>query len=124
VAPINETDTVKVHFSKKDNSFVTVLGGGINIGSAGSRGVRADFRVYIGSNSMNTFVDATPTFVTAPNATSLTLASDTTPSLQLSNNQILGRQNLSAPAQTDFQTFEGTGREIRTTFTVGYYFRF
>jgi hypothetical protein len=34
------------------------------------------------------------------------------------------RANLSGPAITDLKTFTGSGREIQTNLTVGYFVRF
>ena len=70
---------------------------------------------------LDTLVDAHPTWVQATPAFSISSA--TTPVLVFSNSSTT-RPNLTGPAIVDLETFTGSGKDIQTHFTVGYFVRF
>jgi hypothetical protein len=119
--PFNETDVVKVHFTAKDRVPVGLFGGGVKYALSARQGLRADVRVHLSANSIDTLVDARPNVVLATPAVSL--FSGTTPPLVLSNMPLV-RSVLTGAPITDLKTFSGSGRDIQTNFTVGYFVRF
>ena len=120
-APFNQSDSVQVHFSGKDTAPVGVFGGGVKYALSPRQGLRADVRVHISPNSIDTLVDTLPNSVLA--TPPFSIASGTTPSLVFSNTAAV-RSNLTGPAITDLKTFAGSGLDIQTSLTVGYYLRF
>lgn len=120
-SPFNASDVVEVHFAAKDKAPVGLFGGGVKYALSARQGLRADVRVHISANSLDTLVNARPSSVTGTPAFSIN--STTTPSLVFSNTAAT-RANLSGPAITDLKTFTGSGREIQTNLTVGYFVRF
>ena len=119
--PFNATDVVEVHFAEKGSRPVGLFGGGVKYALSARQGLRADLRVHVSANSLDTLVNARPSSVTGTPAFSISSA--TTPALVFSNTSAT-RANLSGPAITDLKTFTGSGREIQTNFTVGYFVRF
>lgn len=119
--PFSATDVVEVHFAEKDNTPVGLFGGGVKYALSARHGLRADVRVHVSRNSLDTLVNARPSSVTGTPAFSI--SSSTTPALVFSNTTIT-RANLSGPAITDLKTFTGSGRDIQTNLTVGYFLRF
>lgn len=119
--PFSATDVVEVHFAEKDNRPVGLFGGGVKYALSARHGVRADVRVHVSKNSLDTLVNARPSSVTGTPAFSISSA--TTPALVFSN-MTATRANLSGPAITDLKTFTGRGREVQTNVTVGYFMRF
>ena len=65
-ALIDERDLVVVRAVVKDKSLVSVVGGGVRLHVSPRQGVRADFRVHLTANPIDTAVDATPSLVTQP----------------------------------------------------------
>ena len=120
-ATINESDSVRVHFAGKETAPVGVFGGGVKYALSPRQGLRADVRVHISPNSIDTLVDTLPNSVLGTPA--FFISSATTPSLVFSNTSAV-RSNLTGPAITDLKTFTGSGSEIQTSLTVGYYLRF
>jgi hypothetical protein len=121
VAPFNESDAVKVHFTAKDTAPVGVFGGGVKYALSPRQGVRVDLRVNVSPNSLDTLVDATPGAV--PGSPAFAIPSATAPSLVLSNTSAM-RSSLTGPPITDLKTFTASGRELQTSLTVGYFRRF
>lgn len=117
----NASDVVEVRFAAKDRAAVGLFGGGVKFALSARQGLRADVRVYVSTNSLDTFVDARPSSVAGSPA--FFISSATTPSLVFSNTPAT-RANLTGPAITDLKTFTGSGREIQTNLTVGYFVRF
>jgi hypothetical protein len=120
-APFSESDVVKVHYASKDAVPVGVLGGGVKYTLSQRQGLRLDVRVQLSPNSLDTLVDARPTSVTG--TPTFVIPSATTPSLVFSNTAAT-RSNLSGPAITNLKTFTGSGLDVQTHLTVGYFLRF
>ena len=72
-------------------------------------------------NSVDTLVDAHPSSVSG--TPPFSIASFISPSLVFSNTSAT-RSNLTGPPITDLKTFTGSGRDIQTNLTVGYFVRF
>jgi hypothetical protein len=120
-APFNVTDEVTVRFGAKDRAFVGLFGGGLKYDLTPRQGLRADVRVHVSADSIDTLVDARPNEVLGT-PTSV-ISSGTTPSLVFSNTSAT-RGNLTGPAITGLKTFTGSGRDIQTHLTIGYFVRF
>ena len=120
-APFDASDVVEVHFAEKDTSPVGLFGGGVKFALSARQGLRADVRAHVGSNSLDTLVDAHPVAVTGTPA--FFISSATTPALVFSNTPAT-RANLTGPAIENLKTFAGSGREIQVNLTVGYFLRF
>jgi hypothetical protein len=120
-APFEQSDIVTVRYRQKDTSGVVLFGGGVKFALTARQGLRADVRVHVSANSLDTLVDAHPAWVQATPA--FTISSGTTPALVFSNTSTT-RPNLTGPAIVDLETFTGSGRDIQTHFTVGYFVRF
>lgn len=121
LSPLNESDVVKVHYTAKDNVPVGLFGGGVKYALSPRQGVRADVRVSFSSNSLDTLVDAHPGGV--PGTPAFVINSGTTPTLVFSNTSAV-RGNLTGPAIVDLKTFTGSGLDVQTHLTVGYFVRF
>jgi hypothetical protein len=121
VSPFEQSDLVMVHYRQQDTSAVALLGGGAKYDLSARQGLRADVRVHISGNSLDTLVDAHPAWVQA--TPTFSIFSATTPSLVFSNTSTM-RPNLTGPAIVDLKTFAGSGRDIQTHVTVGYFVRF
>lgn len=121
VAPFSESDVVKVHYASKDAAPVGVLGGGVKYTLSQRQGLRLDVRVQLSPNSLDTLVDAQPTSVTG--TPTFVITSATTTPLVFSNTAAT-RSNLSGPAITNLKTFTGSGVDVHTNLTVGYFLRF
>jgi len=119
--PFHETDVVVVRFAEKDTTPVGVFGGGVKYALSPRQGLRADVRVHVGPNTVDTRVDTLPNRVLG--GTPFVRTSATTPSLVLSTAPSV-RSNLTGPAIVDLKTFTGSGVDIRTSLTVGYFVRF
>lgn len=124
--PMNETDRVRFRVSLPDNVFVGVVGAGAKYVASPRWGMRVDGRVYLGSDKMETMVDATPTVSTTAPVAPAPLASNSTPGIQFSNNPPgTGPQsNLTGDAVSDFKAFEGNGLKSHFTLTAGLFWRF
>ncbi len=120
-APFNESDVVKVHFAEQDTVPVGLFGGGVKYALSSRQGLRIDVRVHLSPSSLDTLVDAHPSAVSG--TPGFSISSATTPSLVFSNTSA-PRSNLTGPAITDLKTFAGSGRDMRTSLTVGYFLRF
>lgn len=120
----DETDTVTVRAVTRDHAFVTVLGGGARIQVSSRHGLRADLRVHLTENPVDTTVDATPSRGPGGilNATALI---GTNPSLQFASGPTTSiRSSLSGPLVAGLETFTGTGTQAQLGFSIGYFFRF
>jgi hypothetical protein len=120
-ARFNQTDTVTVRFTRSDRALAGVMGGGLTFDLSARHGLRVDLRWHITSNTVDTEVNASPLTINGTPVASL--GSATTPSVTFTNNAGL-RSSLSGPPITAFRTREGTGLQIETTLTIGYFWRF
>jgi hypothetical protein len=118
--PINESDTVTIHFADRKTSGVAVFGGGFTYGSP-RRGLRTDVRALAGSSGVTTSVDASPNVQRVVPAS--VLPSLTSPSIQVSTTTGVPT-SLSGSAISRLETFAGSGLDLRVQLTVGYFFRF
>ena len=120
----DETDTVTVRAVTRDHAFVTVLGGGARIHVSSRHGLRADLRVHLTGNPVDTTVDATPS--RAPGGTlNATALIGTNPSLQFASGPTTSiRSSLSGPPVGGLETFTGSGTQAQLSFSIGYFFRF
>jgi hypothetical protein len=121
IAPFDDTDTVDVRWVNSGSDVVTLLGLGVKRDVSTRWGLRTDVRWFLGSNGTEVRIDATPNhrILTLPFA----IPSNTTPSMQFSNNTTTMATFSGAPI-TDFRTFTGTGRVVQTQVTFGWYMRF
>ena len=120
VVSFNEADTVTVRFVRPDRSLVGLVGGGFTYDLSRRHGVRVDLRRHVRPNAVDTEISANPAVPTR-NPSAL-MESATTPSVQFSNTG--SDATLSGPAITAFRTREGSGMQIDTALTVGYFWRF
>jgi hypothetical protein len=118
--PINESDTVTIHFADRKTSGVAIFGGGFTYGSP-RRGLRTDVRGLAGSSGVTTSVDASPSQQRVSPAS--VLPSLTSPSIQFSTTTGVPT-SLSGSAISRLETFGGGGLDFRVELTVGYFFRF
>jgi hypothetical protein len=120
VAQFSERDVVRLHYEADSSVPVFMAGFGMKYFLSASRGVRVDLRVQSSSQAIDTVVDATPSSVPGE---AFAFSSPTTPTLVLSNTPAI-RGNLSGPVITNLKTFTSSGRDIQTSITAGYFFRF
>jgi len=121
INPINESDAVTIHFTDKDLVPVGSAGLGVSIDLARRHGIRVEARVRVSENTTRITVDSAPS-VTAV-APFIFFSSQTDPSLQFSTTAGV-RTSLSGEPVTGLETFSPGGLDMRTVFTVGYFFRF
>ena len=119
--PINETDAVTIHFADRKTSLTGLFGGGITYDFSPRRGIRADVRVLMSQSGVTTAVDASPLVQRVVPASAL--PSLTTPSIQFSTTTGVPT-TLSGAAVTRLETFSGSGFDLRTQVTAGFFFRF
>ena len=126
VYPVNESDRVTLRVSLPDNDFVGVVGAGAKYLASPRWGMRVDGRVYLGSDKMETVVDASPSVSTTGPTNPVPLSSASTPAIQFSNNPPgTGPQsNLTGEPITGFSAYEGSGRRNQFTLTAGLFWRF
>jgi hypothetical protein len=121
--PFNESDTVTLRWVRPDRALVGLAGGGFTYDLSLRHGVRVDLRVHVRRNAIDTELSAKPAAATGTPA--LALASQVVPSVQFSNTGLAAtRSTLSGPAITSFRTREGSGAQIETALTAGYFWRF
>jgi hypothetical protein len=119
--PINENDTVTVHYGDGGHTAVALFGGGITHNLSPRSGIRADVRAYVGKNGARVTVDTSP--VSIPAAPTGFLAIGTSPPIQWSTAGIL-QSNLGGLPIASFQSFAGSGVRLQVSATVGYVLRF
>lgn len=120
----DESDTVTVHAVIKDRAFVSVLGGGARIYVSSRHGVRADLRVHLTDNLVDTTVDARPSRGPGGSTGALFILS-TNPTLQFASGPTGNLQSsLSGPAVDGLKTFTASGTQKQVNFSIGYFFRF
>jgi hypothetical protein len=126
--PITERDSVTVRVVPKDRVFLGVFGGGIeyDIPQGGGRhGIRADVRVHMSPNRLDTVVSATPSVTLQSPAFAVSTGGLTSVQFSNTNDPRFGRQSsLSGPAVTDLRTFTGSGMQTQVLVGVGYVLRF
>jgi hypothetical protein len=121
--PFNEGDTVTVRWVRPDHALAGLMGGGFTYDLSRRNGFRVDLRLHVRPNAVDTEVSARPSVTTGTPA--IAFSSQTTPSVQYSNTgSAETRSTLSGPAITAFRTREGSGVQIDTALTVGYFWRF
>jgi hypothetical protein len=122
----DETDTVSLAYDSDDRMVVGVFGGGVRWFLNDRSGIRGDVRVHVGSRTVRTLLDATPTVRTASPDLLLAIWTNTNPSIQFSNNPGLTNlsSSLTGPALNDFQLHEVEGTVTQLLFSAGYFFRF
>ena len=116
----NDTDTVTVRFTRPDRALIGVVGGGVTYDLARRHGVRIDLRLLITPNAVDTEVSASPSWRTGTPAGSTSSA--TIPSVAFNNTG--SGHTFSGPAITAFRTRQGSGWQIDTALTAGYFWRF
>jgi hypothetical protein len=116
----NEADTVTVRLVRPDHALIGVMGGGFTYDLSRRHGFRVDLRLHVRPNTVDTQISASPAVTTRTPAA--LMESATTPSVQFSNTG--SNATLSGPAITAFRTREGSGAQIDTALTVGYFWRF
>jgi hypothetical protein len=121
---LDETDTVTVHAVPRDHAIVAVFGGGARLHVSPRHGVRADLRLHLTENLIDTAVDARP--VRRPGGTSSAIfVVATNPALQFASGPApMLQSSLSAPAINGLHTFTASGTQLQLNFSVGYFFRF
>jgi len=116
----NDADTVTVRFTRPDRALIGVVGGGVTYDLARRHGIRIDLRLLIRANTVDTEVSATPSWRTGTPAGSISSA--TIPSVAFNNTG--SGHTFSGPPITAFRTRQGSGWQIDTALTVGYFWRF
>ena len=109
-----------MRFVRPDRALVGVVGGGFTYDLARRHGFRVDLRLHVRPNAVDTQISASPAVTTRTPAAMMESA--TTPSVQFSNTG--SNATLSGSAITAFKTREGSGVQIDTALTVGYFWRF
>jgi hypothetical protein len=103
--PIDETDTVRVDFTRP-KSVVAVLGGGLRHDFSRAWTLRFDARVLVGPDTTRIHLDAAPSV--ARGAPAGFIESFTNPAIQFSNDPATGRvSSLSGPALQGVEVFNG-----------------
>jgi len=119
--PIDETDTVRVAFTRPA-SAVFVLGGGLRHDFSHPWSLRVDARLLVGPDTTRITLDATPSVVRGTPAGFI--ESFTNPAIQFSNDPATGRvSSLSGPALSGVEVFRG-GVLARTIVSVAVARRF
>ena len=122
VVSFTEADTVTVRFIRPERAIVGVGGGGFTFDFAAGHGLRVDLRLHLRPNAVDAEVSAAPSVATGPAGAVMTFGSGTTPTVVFSNTGSGG--TLSGPAITGFRTRDGSGMQIDTALTIGYFWRF
>jgi hypothetical protein len=121
-ALVNETDRVNIRFAG-GTGLVVLAGAGLSVHLTRGSGVRADARLHLVQNHVNTYVDTTPAVAASQPADAIW--SDLSPGIQFSTNPSTGvESSLSAPALDAFRSLKGSGFQNRLTFAIGYFVRF
>jgi len=118
--PFNESDSVMIRFIDRQHALVGLVGGGMTYDLGARHGIRADARVQITGNKIETSVDAVTTRSTGTPA--LFLPSETDPSIQFSNVNAISSSL--GGRLTELTTFTGDGLDTRLLVSVGYFVRF
>lgn len=119
----NETDTVTLRYAVDRRAFVGLVGGGIKYVVTPKWGLRVDARAFLGRNGVTNLVDARPVVATLTPPTVLALPVN--PTLQFSNNAATGAQSsLSGLALNGFESFVGSGIQVRVHVVAGVFWRF
>lgn len=119
--PINETDSVTVRFSDKDLVPIAIAGAGVSIDLGRRHGFRVEARARANQNETRISVDAAPSMIAV--APLIYFSTATSPSLQFSTTAGIPT-SLGGEPISGLETFKGSGIDIRTVITVGYYVRF
>jgi hypothetical protein len=119
--PIDETDSVRVEFTRP-KSFVAVLGGGLRHDFSRPWSFRVDARMLVGPDTTRVRLDATP--AVARGTPAGFIESFTNPAIQFSNDPATGRvSSLSGPALQGVEVFKG-GVLARTIVSIAIARRF
>jgi hypothetical protein len=119
----SEADSVSVEYSTPRHAIVAAFGGGFTYDLTPRMGIRSDVRLHLSPNRVTVNLSTSPLVVNqSPTGY---IASQTSPSLQLSNDAALGvDSSLSGPPIADFETYRSSGVNRRLTMTGGVFFRF
>ena len=120
-ARFNETDTVTERFVRPDRALAGIMGGGFTMDLSDRHGLRIDLRWQVMSNAVDTELGASP--FGSKGTPTASLGSATSPTVTFNNIEGL-RSSLSGPPITAFATREGSGLQIETALTIGYFWRF
>jgi hypothetical protein len=119
--PIQEFDQVELRLDYH-SALTAVVGGGVRRTLSERWGLSFDARAWIGGNTTDLLIDATPSIVRGTPAGFI--ESLTTPSIQFSNDPSTGRTStLSGDGLQGFKAYSG-GVQTRLLVTVGVYRRF
>lgn len=121
--PMDERDIATVTVRSKDRVLVGLLGGGVEYDLSRRHGVRADVRMHLSGNSVDTLVSANP--AVTQQSPVFAVSTPFNPGIQFSNSQLTNRRSsLSGPAVVNLETFKGSGTQMQGHLTIGYFFRF
>ena len=118
---INESDDLTIRYTSS-SSVLGMIGGGFDVKSWTRSGIRFDARVFLGSDKVQTVLDAQGTpHDSDPAGAVFTF---TNPGIQWSSNQqSVGRSSLSGTVD-GFTTLTGTHFQAPVVVSVGYFLRF
>jgi hypothetical protein len=119
--PINESETIVIHYTEQEQSGAGVVGGGVTFDVNPKGGLRVDVRAVISKNGLVTTLDSATGGVRGSPFTAF--PSITTPAIQFSTTTGTPT-SLGGAAVNGLETFKGTGMSTRIQFSVGYFFRF
>ena len=120
----DETDTVTVRAVPKDHALVAVFGGGARFPISPRQGIRADLRLHLSDNLIDTTVDASPSRGPGGTTNAIFILA-TNPAVQVSSGPSATiPSSLSGPAVRGLETFNASGTQMQLSFSVGYFFRF
>jgi hypothetical protein len=119
--PMNETDRVNLR-TAIDDGAVGVFGGGLKFSVARRWGVRFDLRALVNKLAVVTLMDTRSQASSA--MPSGAAASQSTPSMQFSNNAAVGPSSLSGQSLNGFRSFEARGWQTRMMVSGGLFVRF
>jgi hypothetical protein len=120
--PINETDTLRLHY-EQGTALVGLVGAGVRRTLSDRYGVSLDARLLLGQQTLTMRLDSTPT-VTAGTPEGF-IESFTTPGIQFSNSRNTGREStLSGAPLAGFKAFSTNGLQTRYIVSAGVFLRF
>jgi len=122
--PINETDTLRLHYRASDTRLFGVLGNGIKIYVTPHWGFRLDARAHFSANSVDNLLDATPSRTTASPGSAVIAVNPANKTALVFSNRASTQNSLSGPALANFRTFTSSGTQIQVGLTAGLFWRF
>ncbi len=121
-APINETDTVRLHYRSNETSAMGMVGGGVKYYVTPRWGIRVDVRAHMSGNTLDNLLDATPSRVNGA-ITQTSGYFNAGRSLIFSSDATV-QNSLSGPALANFRTFAGSGIQFQIAVSGGVFYRF